>query len=221
VARNANPTRRARRSGILLGVSRRAPSVLPLLVAGVLAGVLAGALAGCGGAGGPSGASAPAVAKPGAAAAAARRLAKAPAALRVNAADADTIVGEGRQALERRLAKLRGHPVVVNEWASWCGPCRAEFPFLADAVVAHGAKVAFVGIDFTDDRDAANRFLREIPPGFASVSDPKGEAVRSLGGGRIAPSTFYFARGGKLVYTKLGGYGSAAALEADIRRYAL
>ena len=152
--------------------------------------------------------------------AASKRLATAPAALKANAADADTLAGEGTGDLDARLAKLKGHPVVVNEWASWCGPCRAEFPFFADAVVEHGDKVAFLGINFTDARDAANQFLRELPPGFASIYDPKGDAARSLGGGRIAPTTFYFSSDGKRVYTKLGGYADAAALEADIRRYA-
>jgi cytochrome c biogenesis protein CcmG/thiol:disulfide interchange protein DsbE len=152
--------------------------------------------------------------------AATQRLAAAPAALKANAADADTLAGEGAGALEARLAKLKGHPVVVNQWASWCGPCRAEFPLFADAVVEHGDEVAFLGIDFTDDRDAANTFLREIPPGFASIYDPKGDAARSLGGGRIAPTTFFIDRDGKRVYAKLGGYADAAGLEADIRRYA-
>jgi len=152
---------------------------------------------------------------------AAARLARAPAALRANAADANTLAGEGKKALTQRVSKLDGHPIVVNQWASWCGPCRAEFPFFADAVAEHGDKVAFVGIDFNDARDPANDFMREVPPGFASIYDPEGEAARSLGGGRIMPTTFFIGRDGKLVYTKLGGYPDAAALEADIRRYAL
>jgi len=149
-----------------------------------------------------------------------KRLASAPPALKANAADADTIAGEGTDALNLRLAGLKGHPVVVNQWASWCAPCRAEFPLFADAVVAHGSRVAFLGIDFNDDRDAANAFLKENPPGFASIYDPQGDASRSLGGGRIAPTTFFIGPDGKREYTKLGGYADAAALEADIRRYA-
>jgi thiol-disulfide isomerase/thioredoxin len=236
VRHNANPTRRARRSGILrvLVTPLRPHAVIALALAFAAAGVLAA----CGASGGAGtaaddaaradgGATAPAATAtgPGTAPAtqrtAAARLAEAPAALRANAADADTIADDGEDALKARLAKLAGHPVVVNQWASWCGPCRAEFPYFSDAVAAHGDKVAFLGIDFTDDRDAAKQFLREVPPGFASIYDPKGDAARSLGGGRIAPTTFFIGRDGKLAYTKLGGYPSAAALEADIRRHAL
>jgi thiol-disulfide isomerase/thioredoxin len=191
------------------------------LPAALIAALCATLLAACGGSDGASTTDAkakrPTAASQGTAAA---RLAKAPAALRANAAGADTLAGDGEDVLKARLAKLEGHPVVVNMWASWCGPCRAEFPFFADAIAEHGDKVAFLGIDFSDDRDSANAFLKEIPPGFASIYDSDGAAARSLGGGRVAPTTFFIGRDGKGVYTKLGGYANAEALEADIRRYA-
>jgi thiol-disulfide isomerase/thioredoxin len=215
VLHNVYPTPGARRSAILRVVVTPARPHTILAVA-----LLTAALAACGGssAGGSGDGAKPSAAQRRNAAA---RLAKAPAPLRVNAADANKLAGEGADALKARLAKLKGHPVVVNQWASWCAPCRAEFPYFSDAVAEHGDEIAFVGIDFTDDREAANEFLDEIPPGFASIYDPKGEAARSLGGGRIAPTTFFIGRDGKRTYTKLGGYANAATLEADIRRHAL
>jgi thiol-disulfide isomerase/thioredoxin len=160
-------------------------------------------------------------ATPSAAATTTAPVAKPRSALARNAADANRLVGDGREDLEARLASLKGHPVVVNQWASWCGPCRFEFPFFAAAVKKHGASVAFVGVDYMDSRDAAERFLDEQPPGFPSVYDGDGKASRAIGGGRVMPTTLFFDRTGRERHKKLGGYADAAALDADIRRYAL
>ena len=141
-------------------------------------------------------------------------------ALRRNHADANRFIGDGRDALDERLASLEGVPVVVNTWASWCGPCRAEFPFFAAAAKRHDAKVAFVGVNVTDSRDSAQAFLEERSPGFASVFDADGKAARSLGADRAMPMTLFLDRDGKVVHAKLGGYATAELLEADIRRYA-
>ena len=51
----------------------------------------------------------------------------------------------GTDAFRRQLAALRGYPVVVNKWASWCGPCRFEFPFFQRLVTKRGKQVAFLG----------------------------------------------------------------------------
>jgi cytochrome c biogenesis protein CcmG/thiol:disulfide interchange protein DsbE len=190
----------------------------PLLIACACACAAALALGACGASGDGGAGVAPGSVK--AAPPAPKLPAGAPAALRANAADANRIVGEGTDALNARLAKLDGHPVVVNQWASWCGPCRAEFPYFARAVARHGGRVAFVGIDALDSRGAAEQFIAQRPPGFASVFDPDGDATRSVGGGRGAPMTVFIAADGRTVHRKLGGYPSAAALEADIRRYA-
>lgn len=142
-------------------------------------------------------------------------------ALARNAAGANRLVGEGTGDLKARLASLKGHPVVVNQWASWCGPCRFEFPFFATAVREHGATIAFVGVDYMDSRDGAEAFLDEQPPGFPSIYDGDGKAARAIGAGRAMPSTLFIGPDGRTRFAKLGGYAKASELEADIRRHLL
>src|SRR5262245_61208835 len=62
-----------------------------------------------------------------------------------------------------RLRDLRGKVVVLNFWASWCGPCRAEAPGLQQAWLdLHDQDVIFLGVDQADSRDAAHSYLREF-----------------------------------------------------------
>ena len=84
------------------------------------------------------------------------RLAGSPAPLAALHAQADELLAGGLPALRARLAALRGTPVVVNKWASWCEPCRAEFGVFQRVSVAHGREVAFIGID-SGDTAAATR----------------------------------------------------------------
>lgn len=142
-------------------------------------------------------------------------------ALVQNARLADRIVGDGSAAFARRMTALRGHPVVVNQWASWCDSCRFEFPFFQTAVRRHRNRVAFVGLDSGDGRAAAEAFLREMPVGFPSIFDRDASVAQSLGGGRSWPMTFFFDRAGKQVHTRIGVYATADQLEADITRFAL
>jgi cytochrome c biogenesis protein CcmG, thiol:disulfide interchange protein DsbE len=133
----------------------------------------------------------------------------------------DRIVGEGRAAFERRLEALRGHPVVVNQWASWCESCRFEFPFFADAAKRDRAEVAFVGLDSQDGRGSAGEFLEELPVGFPSIFDPDAEIAAAYGGGQAWPTTIFFDRAGEVAHVKIGAYATAELLDEDIERYAL
>ena len=83
----------------------------------------------------------------------------------------------GLGALRARLAALRGHPVVINKWASWCAPCRAEFGAFQRASVTQGREVAFIGIDSGDtSRADALAFLRSFPVSYPSYYDQSGQA---------------------------------------------
>ena len=77
-------------------------------------------------------------------------------------------------AFDERIAKLRGHPVVVNTWASWCGPCRFEFPFFQKQAVKRGKQVAFLGVNSQDNKGDAQKFLDDYPLPFPSYEDPDG-----------------------------------------------
>jgi thiol-disulfide isomerase/thioredoxin len=116
---------------------------------------------------------------------------------------------------------LKGYPVVVNMWASWCGPCRAEFPAYQRVAVTYGKQVAFFGLNINDHDAAATGFLRQFPVTYPSYVDPQGATASDLKAYKAYPQTFYFDRGGKMIYDHAGPYADAKALEADVRRYAL
>ena len=131
------------------------------------------------------------------------------------------LLGGGLAAYEAQLARLRGTPVVVNQWASWCGPCRFEFPFFRAAAGRYSGRVAFLGVDTRDGRAAAREFLRERPVPFPSFFDPDGAIARSYRGDLGMPATVFYDRAGRVVERHYGAYASQAKLEEDIRRHAL
>ena len=143
----------------------------------------------------------------------------APPELQEIRAQANQVLGGGLDAFEARLAELEGTPVVVNKWASWCGPCIYEFPHLQEAAIAHGGEVAFLGIDFDDGDEAAVTFLARLPVPYPSYADPDGELSRSLEAD-YPPTTVFIGSDGEVAYRKIGPYRSADELLADIERYA-
>jgi thiol-disulfide isomerase/thioredoxin len=176
-----------------------------------LAAVLGG---GCGSSGdGDSGGSPPDYSK---------ALAGSPPKLAALHKQANELLPGGTEAYEERIAGLRGYPVVVNAWASWCGPCRFEFPVLQKLSARYGKRVAFLGVNSEDSENAAAAYLREEPVPYPSYSDPDKDILDSLGatfGG--LPDTAFYDRAGRLVYLKQGPYAENSELEADVRRYAL
>ncbi len=148
-------------------------------------------------------------------------LAGSPAALAALHAQAGDVLMGGLSAVRARLAALRGHPVVINKWASWCEPCRAEFAAFQRVSVTLGREVAFVGIDSGDSSPAsATTFLRSFPVSYPSYYDPSGQAGLAITDSSFTPVTVFYGRGGAQ-FIHQGQYPSAAKLEADVRRYAL
>jgi cytochrome c biogenesis protein CcmG/thiol:disulfide interchange protein DsbE len=149
-----------------------------------------------------------------------QRLDGAPPPLAALHRQANQILPGARKGLNKRLAALRGHPAVVNIWAAWCGPCRAEMPVMQRVSLDMGTQVAFVGVDLKDNREAARTFLRKIPVTYPSYDDPSGQvynAEKLVG----VPSTLFFDRRGTQTFVHQGPYFARADLVDDIRRYAL
>jgi len=149
-----------------------------------------------------------------------RLLAGAPAPLAALHAQQNELLPGGVDAYEKRLATLRGYPVVANVWASWCAPCRIEFPVLQKLSARYGKKVAFLGVDSQDDADAAKTYLEGTPVPYPSYSDPDSEVADSIGGKGL-PRTAFYDREGELCFLKLGQYAEIEDLEADVRRFAV
>jgi thiol-disulfide isomerase/thioredoxin len=142
-----------------------------------------------------------------------------PPALAKLHAQANELIGGSKSDFEARMAALRGHPVVVNKWASWCAPCRGEFPVFQQVAVKLGKQVAFLGLDGNDYDGSARKFLRKFPVTYPSYRDPKEKIGPTIQAGVAYPTTIFFDRRGKLVYAHPGPYDKVADLVADVNRY--
>lgn len=142
------------------------------------------------------------------------------AKLRETDPDASRLLGGGLEEFRRRLKAARGRPVVVNQWASWCGPCRYEFPFLQRQALELRGRVAFLGVDSNDSATDARKFLARYPTPYPHIEDPKATIARTFGGGRAWPTTAFYDARGRVAFVHQGAYASEAKLAEDIRRYA-
>jgi len=114
--------------------------------------------------------------------------------------DLPALSGEGRVSLAGSL----GHLVVVNVWASWCGPCREEIGGLQAAWVTYRSRgVHFLGVDHLDGRAPAMEFVREFGVTYPIGYDPEGEVANRYGLAGL-PTTLVIAPDGTIAYRLLG-----------------
>jgi thiol-disulfide isomerase/thioredoxin len=148
-------------------------------------------------------------------------LAGSPPALAALHAQGAKLLDGGAKTLHARLAALKGYPVVVNKWASWCVPCKEELPSFQRAAAEYGKRVAFVGLDSGDSgKTRAEAFLRSFPVSYPSWYDPSGSLGEQITDSSFTPVTVFIPVHGKPYYRQ-GQYPNLAKLKADIQRYAL
>jgi len=130
----------------------------------------------------------------------------------------------GDGSLEARIKSLRGYPIVLNAWASWCTACQAEFGLLANAAAEYGKRVAFLGADTQDtSTQDAIAFLRSHFVSYPSYQVPSYGALDSIWPPGIIglPTTLLIDRRGRVVHVQTGEYDSQGSLDGDIGTYLL
>jgi cytochrome oxidase Cu insertion factor (SCO1/SenC/PrrC family)/thiol-disulfide isomerase/thioredoxin len=136
-------------------------------------------------------------------------------------AQANRLLGS-EPALLARIRALRGYPIVINTWASWCEPCKREFGLFADASNLYGRQVAFLGANADDSSGDASAFLHQHPVSYPSYSvTSAGMRKLTPGGIEGLPTTIYIDRDGRVANVHTGQYESQSTLDADLGRYAV
>jgi|SRR5579863_258088 len=160
-----------------------------------------------------SGSTTPAVVK--------QELADSPPALAAIHAQGSELVGSIK-TLRARLSELQGYPVVLNMWASSCGPCRAEFGLLASASAQFGRRVAFLGADISDNSGDARAFLRQHHVSYPSYPITIDDITSIVPQGLLGtPTTVFYNAEGKRTFVHPYEYKSQGTLDSNINTYAL
>jgi len=119
----------------------------------------------------------------------------------------------------RDLRQLAGRPMLINFWASWCGPCKVELPLLARAHREWGDRVAFLGIDVQDASAEAWKSLTAAGVDYPQLEDPKGRTRADFGWTGGLPLTVFVDARGRMVGTERTAFRTYPEVTAALRRH--
>jgi thiol-disulfide isomerase/thioredoxin len=130
----------------------------------------------------------------------------------------DPVSGQTLQGKDASLADLAGKPVVINVWASWCAPCRAESGLLNKAAKSLGSRAAFLGINVRDPGSTDNplAFERRFDVSYPSLYDPAGRTLLAFHGKvtlASIPSTVVLDSKGRVAASIIGPVPTAQTIE--------
>ena len=131
---------------------------------------------------------------------------------------AGQLLGSGA-SLTGEIRALRGYPIVINAWASWCTPCQKEFGLFGTAAARFGRRVAFLGADTEDSAGPAQAFLSKHPVTYPSYQ-ASASTLSSMAALVGLPTTIFVDATGRVRYVHSGQYVSEGTLAQDIQSYA-
>jgi thiol-disulfide isomerase/thioredoxin len=135
-----------------------------------------------------------------------------------NAENLGVMGGDGSPPARVELSSLRGHPVVLDFWATWCGPCQAEAPIVNTIAQRYKDKgLVVIGVNTSDEDGLAERFVRKKGLSFPNVYDENNTIARQYGVSSL-PTLVVVSKTGKVVAIRRG-VTSDSALDELIRRH--
>jgi thiol-disulfide isomerase/thioredoxin len=102
-----------------------------------------------------------------------------------------------------RLSALRGKPVVINFWASWCPPCTDELPYFERLAQTFGDRVAIVTVDWNEDPGVASKYLQSHDIALPVVTDPQSDIYKAYSLFEV-PDTIVLDAQGNVTYVSVG-----------------